>query len=576
MNWNNKTVIVAMILCLSLVGCGGGGGSNGNPGAGSQPVTLSGIAAAGAPIAGIVNVKGANGATASSPIGSDGTYSIDVTDLTAPYILFAEGTVNGKSIKIFSAGVAAGTVNITPVTDFILRNALAGSAETAFSNWTTAQVSEAALSTAETNAQAQLGPLLNGAGVSSDINLLTTPFSANHTGLDAVLDVISISYNGNIATVKNNATGESFTDDITKIGDSAGFQGGSNTLKLADLAGTWYSIGLDTPLKGVSNPDLLGFDFDILILQNDGTGTTTCIASNDPCPPPEPFSVTSISPDGILTLPLDPGDEGDIVMGASKEIIIGIFRENDSGEMDLPILVKKAASYSMSDLVGTWYDMSIDTPQKGFSDADRFGFSFETITIEDDGSGVATCVSASEPCDPPEFFSGLSIPPDGVMTESPEPNVITHGVMGASKDVMIGLFSDNNTGNEFQAFGVQVKKGTSYSMADLAGTWYAININTPQTGISNPDHFGFDFDILTLQSDGTGTITCVASSDECETEPITGVSISSEGIVTAPLEPGQEQDMVMGANKDIMVAIFRDNNPGNEHQEFYIFVKKAE
>lgn len=243
MNWNNKTVIVAMILCLSLVGCGGGGGSNGNPGAGSQPVTLSGVAAAGAPIAGIVNVKGANGATASSPIGSDGTYSIDVTDLTAPYILFAEGTVNGKSIKIFSAGVAAGTINITPVTDFILRNAVAGSAEAAFDNWITTQVSATALTTAEAGAQAQLTPLLNAAGVSADVDLFTTPFSADHTGLDAVLDSITISYNGDIATVTNNATGESFTDNITLTGDSAGFQGSGNLSDAEAINAFWKSLG---------------------------------------------------------------------------------------------------------------------------------------------------------------------------------------------------------------------------------------------------------------------------------------------------------------------------------------------
>lgn len=243
MNWNNKTVILAMIFCLSLVGCGGGGGSNGNPGAGSQPVTLSGVAAAGAPIAGIVNVKGANGATASSPVGSDGTYSLDVTDLTAPYILFAEGTVNGKSIKIFSAGVAAGTINITPITDFILRNAVAGSAEAAFDNWITTQVSATALTTAEAGAQAQLTPLLNAAGVSADVDLFTTPFSADHTGLDAVLDSITISYNGDIATVTNNATGESFTDNITLTGDSQGFQGSGNLSDAEAINAFWKSLG---------------------------------------------------------------------------------------------------------------------------------------------------------------------------------------------------------------------------------------------------------------------------------------------------------------------------------------------
>lgn len=225
MNLKNKMMLLVMILGFSLAGCGGGD----NPGGGA--VTISGVAAAGAPVSGIVNVKGANGEVASSPINTDGTYSLDVSSLTPPYILFAEGTVNGKGIKIYSVGVSAGTINITPVTDFILRNAIGRSVETAFNSWGTTQVSEAALSTAETDVQTQLTPLLNAMGVPSDTDLLTTPFQADHSGLDAVLDAIEISYNGNTATIVNNLTGSSYTDDVTVLGDSSG-------LPAADEAGS--------------------------------------------------------------------------------------------------------------------------------------------------------------------------------------------------------------------------------------------------------------------------------------------------------------------------------------------------
>jgi len=205
------------------------------------------------------------------------------------------------------------------------------------------------------------------------------------------------------------------------------------------------------------------------------------------------------------------------------------------------------------------------------------GFGFETITIQNDGSGEATCVSSSDPCDPPELFSGISISSDGFISGPPESNVASDMVMGAGKDIIISLYRDNNLGNEFQAFGAWVKKAASYSMADLAGTWYSMKINTPQKGFSNPDYFGFDFDTMTLQSDGTGTITCIASSDPCNPpEAFSGVSISADGIITAPLNPDEAHDMVMGENKDIMVRIFRDNSVGNEEQAFTIFVKKAD
>jgi len=206
---------------ITVLGCGGGGDVTPDP---VNPTTkmLIGVAAAGAPIVGTVNVKGANGATASSLIGIDGFYSIDVEDLTEPYILYAEGSVNGKSIKIYSAAMTDGTINITPVTDFILRNALGDHAEDAYNNWETSQISSADLSDAETDVQTQLAPVLLAAGVSSDVDLLTTAFNADHTGIDLVLDIVDISYSDNTATVTNNLTGSSYTDDITDQNEGGG------------------------------------------------------------------------------------------------------------------------------------------------------------------------------------------------------------------------------------------------------------------------------------------------------------------------------------------------------------------
>jgi hypothetical protein len=126
-------LVIKKIALLGIAGllssCGGGGGGGSSPTTTTPTTqvnkTVSGSAAAGAPIVGIVNIKGANGGTASSNIDSDGLYSIDISNIDAPYILFAEGSVNGRSLTMYSATVAAGTVNITPITDFILRNALA-------------------------------------------------------------------------------------------------------------------------------------------------------------------------------------------------------------------------------------------------------------------------------------------------------------------------------------------------------------------------------------------------------------------------------------------------------------------
>ncbi len=239
------------LLVVSLIGCSSGGSSGTPPADTSGQVRLSGTVAAGAPIAGIVNVKGANGATANTTIGLDGTYSFteaQLAGLTKPYILFAEGNVNGKTAHLYSAGVADGTINITPITDFILRNALGSAAETAYTDWTTTAdtVSATVLDTAEAKVQAQLQPVLDAAGI-TDVDLMSGTFTANHTGIDKVLDVVSITYDaaGTSATVTNNVTSSTFTDNVTTAVDDA------NALPASDTANTQNAITDETAINNI-------------------------------------------------------------------------------------------------------------------------------------------------------------------------------------------------------------------------------------------------------------------------------------------------------------------------------------
>lgn len=228
-------VLIALVLTAGLLACSSGGG--GTPKVDKD--TITGTAAAGAPIAGIVNVKGANGETATVAIGTDGKFSLDVTGLTAPYILYAEGTVDGKSVKLYSSGVATGTINITPVTDFIVRQALGGDAAAAYAAWDGTQVTADSLAAAETAVQEQLQPVLDATGVDASVDLVTTPFNADSTGVDQALDTVSISCDaaGTTATVTNDLTGSTYTDDVTTTTDDA-----SAGLPASDAAGTTAAL----------------------------------------------------------------------------------------------------------------------------------------------------------------------------------------------------------------------------------------------------------------------------------------------------------------------------------------------
>ena len=175
--------------------------------------TITGTAAAGLPIVGIVNVKGANGLTASADIDSDGHFDLVVTDLTAPYILFARGTVNNESVELYSTGVATGNINITPITNLITNRVL-GSLDGAFTSWDTvsATVDTAAITAAETQVETQLAPILAAYGITGAIDLMSVDFNPDHTGLDAILDILDITIDeSNVVTITNTATGTTVT-----------------------------------------------------------------------------------------------------------------------------------------------------------------------------------------------------------------------------------------------------------------------------------------------------------------------------------------------------------------------------
>src|SRR3989304_8792941 len=115
MKWIVKFLAIVSALIMFACSGGGGGGAGANNGAIPTPTpTLSGVAAAGSPIVnGWVRVMGANGVQ-TNPVLTDGygRYSVDVSALTAPYVLYAEGVANGVSVKVFSVGLTAGTGNI--------------------------------------------------------------------------------------------------------------------------------------------------------------------------------------------------------------------------------------------------------------------------------------------------------------------------------------------------------------------------------------------------------------------------------------------------------------------------------
>lgn len=222
-----------LALAGSLAACGGGGGSSGfgaigtgggtgsgtstassgSDGNGTQTSTrISGVAAVGAPLVGTVTVKDALGATRTAPIGTNGSYSIDVSGMTAPFVFRAEGSANGVRAIVHSVATQAdlnGRINITQLTDLIVSNIAGQLAQNYFDHFDqsgNSSLADKALVDAEVaKLKEKLLPVLTALGVDAAIDLLHSAFTPLSDPIDKALDVIRVSYDtaANAATISN-------------------------------------------------------------------------------------------------------------------------------------------------------------------------------------------------------------------------------------------------------------------------------------------------------------------------------------------------------------------------------------
>jgi len=184
---NIGAILLTVVLLAS--GCGGGGG-----GAPAPPATVSGMAAAGSVISGMVYLKD-SGATPKelSKQSSDGTFSFEVTGLTPPFMLKVVGAAAG-STPLYSLVGGQGTANVNPMTNLVVA-AAAGSGDLA-ALYGAADRSGLAgvagnLAQALAGIQATLKPLLQKYGVAA-VDPIKDPYQANGSGLDGMLDLVHI------------------------------------------------------------------------------------------------------------------------------------------------------------------------------------------------------------------------------------------------------------------------------------------------------------------------------------------------------------------------------------------------
>ena len=204
-------ISLACIFSLVLTACSGGGSSSSTQATSS----VTGVAATGAPLAGaLIVLTDKNGSTTSTTAKDDGSYSLDVTGLTAPFVIVATGAVGDAQTtqaSIVSDAPAAGsssTANINPLTNAIATLLSSGSDPSALSS-NLGSVTASSINNASALLNTALGGLASASGAKANFNPITDTATANGTGFDRLLDNLTFSVQpgtGAILFAKDGAT----------------------------------------------------------------------------------------------------------------------------------------------------------------------------------------------------------------------------------------------------------------------------------------------------------------------------------------------------------------------------------
>ena len=181
---DNFHAVTASVLLLMLAACGGGGTSTT---ATASPGTLTGVAATGAAIASApLAAKCVTGPVLSGTTDANGAFTLTLTSAhTAPCILQVTGGT--PSVNLYSFAIAAGQVNVSPLTDLVLAKSLGGDPAVAYTAFdaTKGSAISAGLAAAKAYVQTQITSM-TGAGTADPLTSSFAVGSADDKVLDAL------------------------------------------------------------------------------------------------------------------------------------------------------------------------------------------------------------------------------------------------------------------------------------------------------------------------------------------------------------------------------------------------------
>jgi hypothetical protein len=333
----------------------------------------------------------------------------------------------------------------------------------------------------------------------------------------------------------------------TIISDNIVFDTASTAYSMADLVGTWGVNKLTSgPVNYRESGNVTinpGGSFSGSYTRSDGT---TGIVNG----------TMSISSDGLITILGKSNFQAR--MDAGKTVIVSTDTiTTEKNTACLGIMTKKADSYSMADLVGTWQGNSLA------SGPEAPWWCRSTWTINSDGSFSASCTESDGTVENPCKSGTFVISAEGTVSVIGDTN--TQSSMDAGKTVIAISITWTGSHAGSGELLILTKKAASYSMADLVGTWYG---NSMASGPATP---WWERSTGTMMSDGTFTAS-TTENDGTQNNKSGTFSISSEGVITFP-----GSSIVISINSGKTVMVYTDtwtsHLPGTT--EMKVFTKMA-
>lgn len=369
-------LFMLLVLCAMLVfsGCSDSD-SHGT-------VTISGTASTGAPVVGTITVKDAEGSEAGPvAIEADGSFTIDVSGYTAPFVIKA--TVTATADELYSYALAAEQTNVNPLTTLIVAAAAGVNDPGAVYDDTTG-ISEADISTALSDVQTLLAHLFTAFGVDTAFDPLSGDCTVNHVGIDALFDAVTITINTGtgavvIASLDSTVLATTSTTTVntaTAVTPAAA----SGAASQVPWVGTYNycELFLDTPSGGNGATAAAGH----ITFDADGTWSSEVEASSTSADVGETDSGTyTIDATGRIWIN---GSQYGAITPDGEIAVVPDVDATEGLDVGLTILCKRDTTLTNADISGTYaiIDLYRDIPSHG-SGADA-GVSF--ITFNGDGT----------------------------------------------------------------------------------------------------------------------------------------------------------------------------------------------